>query len=107
MSEDHGLSCVLGLAAPPRLNREGERARKKKCLPAAENRAEYVLLIWRRSGWMSVLVGCGRLVVGFVLISWHRSNTRKGETGRKATQRFKLAIKLIKVQAPPMHDNLL
>lgn len=53
-------------------------------------------------------VGGWRLVVGFVFLFLGARPTRQREKqAEKATQRFKLAIKLIKVQAPPMHDNLL
>lgn len=44
-------------------------------------------------------------MVGLVFISWRPSDRPKGRNRQKATQRFKLAIKLIKVQAPPMHTT--
>lgn len=103
-SEGRRPEGVLGLAAPPRLclgKGVGKPAAGKRTNGDKNESLSCLALIG-----LGLLVARGWLVV-FFRISWRPSNTPEGETGRKATQRFKLAIKLIKVQAPPMHDNLL
>lgn len=91
---------VLGINGFDSLPPEDENGKTKKNVSSRFN--PYLRLIGLGRCWLW-LVGW----LCFFPFLGVGPTREKGRNRQKATQRFKLAIKLIKVQAPPMHDNLL